>query len=146
MGIAAKQAAILSATVKRYPRHSNDCSGFLRIVFSDVTGSQLDGSADALVRWFQDHGAWKERNRADAIADVNLGRFVVAALRSVDYAPPAVHGHVAIVVPGTLYHGKYPRVWCGGAPLGRSEGDRSVGEVWRQTVRDKVRYFTYQLY
>jgi hypothetical protein len=144
--IASKQAAILKAAQDDYEDNLSNCSGFVCSVFIDVTCSLLAGTADALVQTFEQQGAWKERNRAEAIADVGLGRFVVAALHSIDHVPPAVHGHVAIVVPGTLYHGKYPKVWCGGGDFGRSQGDRSVGEIWRPTVRDRVRYFTYQLF
>jgi len=41
-----------------------------------------------------------------------------------------------------LYLKNYPKVYCGGmSALGRSEGDKSVGEIWSRVDRDDVSYY-----
>lgn len=78
---------------------------------------------------------WKEVSASAAQSLANQGVFVVAGYR----------GHVAIVTPGEMrQHGGelYPMVTGGGSAAGRSNGTRSVGDVWRRDVRDEVRYFT----
>jgi hypothetical protein len=65
-------------------------------------------------------------------------------LKRADYNPPRRHGHVGVIVAGALYRDAYPKMWCG-SPGGqaKSQGDKSVGEVWNRAGRDSVEYGEY---
>jgi len=51
------------------------------------------------------------------------------------------NGHVAIVVDGPLYKGKYPICWGGSIGGAQSQGDKSTGEVWNRADRDSAVYY-----
>jgi cell wall-associated NlpC family hydrolase len=131
---------ILAACRKFYDLYSDDCSGFIRAVAREL-GYTLTGNADDLVSELERR--WTTIDRAQAIEAAAAGTLVIVGLKAADHNPPRRHGHIAVVVDGPLYHGKYPRVWCGsiGGSAGQSEGNKSVGEVWRRTDRDNVSYF-----
>lgn len=129
---------ILAACKKHFDAHRDDCSGFLRAVAGEL-GYPLSGNADAIV----DHlaGSWRVLTREQAIAAVERGELVIVGLKAADHDPPRNHGHVGVVVPGPLYHDLYPRMWCGSIGSAQSQGDKSVGEVWRRTDRNNVHYY-----
>ena len=134
--------AVLDAVRRHFAAYAGNCSGFVRAVAGRLgVGEGLSGVADAQI----DHmrTAWQTLTRAEAIARVGRGELVVAGLRSDEHTSPRARGHVAVVVPGELYRNTYPRVWSGslGGIAGRSEGDRSVGQIWRVDDRDRVQYF-----
>lgn len=135
--------AVLDAARLHFEAYANNCSGFVRAVAGTLgVGAGMSGNADSQI----DHmrSSWQTLSREEAIERAAQGAFVVAGLRSDEHASPRTHGHVAVVVPGELYRGTYPRVWSGslGGIAGRSEGDRSVGQIWRVDDRDRVQYFT----
>ena len=144
MGTEDNKAKILEACKKAYDAQKANCNFFLEAVFFDVTNVTLTGTADDLVEKFSSDAGWKKVERVQAIADQEAGKFVVAGLTSSDHADDREHGHVAVLVSGPLYHSKYPVVWCGGGSLGRSNGNKTVGEVWARSDRDNVKYFTYK--
>jgi hypothetical protein len=145
MGIEENKTKIIEACKKEYDGQKTNCNYFLEAVFLDVTNVTLTGTADDLVEKFSSPNAgWNKVERTQAIADQVAGKFVVAGLKSSDHSDGREHGHVAVVVSGPLYHSKYPVVWCGGGSLGRSNGNKTVGEVWATSDRDKVKYFTYK--
>ncbi|HKQ68486.1 MAG TPA: hypothetical protein VJT73_04065 [Polyangiaceae bacterium] len=129
------QAALTSA----YAVASNDCSGFLKKVVSDL-GHPLTGTADALVDYFR-----KNFTRVETIPEVmqlvKQNRFVVAGLKSGEHNPKRANGHVVVIVDGLLYRGKYPKCWGGSIGAAQSQGTKSVGEVWNTRDRDNVQYF-----
>ncbi len=132
-------ASVGDAVASAYAANYADCSGFLRDVALRL-GYSLSGNADALVDTFR--RSWREIDGiALAMQEVRAGRFVVAGLRSDEHAPKRQNGHVAVIVDGPLYQGKYPRCWCGSIGSAQSKGTKSVGEVWNQTDRDNVGYF-----
>ncbi len=133
---------VVDAARRHFPAYANNCSGFVRAVAGDLdVGDGLGGDADAQI----DHmrASWQTLTRDEAIERAGRGELVIAGLRSDEHATPRSHGHVAVVAPGELYRGTYPRVWSGslGGIAGRSEGDRSVGQIWRVDDRNRVQYF-----
>jgi cell wall-associated NlpC family hydrolase len=129
---------ILAACKKHYDLWSDDCSGFVRAVAKEL-GYSLSGNANALMDQLEKN--WTEVDRATAVELAKAGTLVIAGLKSSEQNPPRSHGHVVIVVDGALYHGKYPPVWCGSIGSAQSKGNKTVGEVWRKTDRDAVRYY-----
>jgi hypothetical protein len=145
MGIEENKTKILEACKKEYESQKANCNYFVESVFLGVTGVTLAGTADDLVEKFSSgDSGWQKVERPQAITDQGIGKFVVAALKSSDHSDHRAHGHVAVLVSGSLYQSKYPVVWCGGGSLGRSNGNKSVGEVWARSDRDNVKYFTYK--
>lgn len=132
---------ILAACKKHYDVYADDCSGFVRAVAKEL-GYPLAGNANALVDYLDK--SWTKIDRAKAVELAKAGTLVIAGLKSSDHNPPRSNGHVVIVVDGTLYHNKYPPVWGGSiaGPVAQSKGTKTVGEVWRSTDRDTVRYYT----
>lgn len=126
-----------------YADYSDNCSGFLRDVCASLSIIIGQGDANSIVSFLQAN--WDELDDgAAAKAAVDAGGFVIAGLQASESkkVPKPTHGHVAVVVPGELYRKIYPKVYCGGMSVyGRSQGDKSVGEVWSQVDRDEVRYY-----
>ena len=65
----------------------------------------------------------------------------MAGLKGSEHNPARAQGHVAVVVPGPLYHGKYPPCWCGSSGTAQSSGNKPVGEVRSKRDRDRVTYY-----
>ncbi|HWC97850.1 MAG TPA: hypothetical protein VG456_13895 [Candidatus Sulfopaludibacter sp.] len=147
MTSADRKAAILQACKDNFDSNQDFCNYFVQAVFLTLTKIVLTGTADELVDYFSaTPSGWFQVTREEGILKTDDGWLVLAGLKSKDHHDGRSHGHLAVVVPGTLYHGKYPRVWCGGGPMGQSQGDKTVGEVWNTKDRDKVKYFYYSLY
>lgn len=127
-------------------QNKNNCSGFLQSVAATLGVSIPSGNADAIMGGLPQATGWKELASGDEAAQkASQGYFVIAGIKGSDHSPARNNGHVAVVIGGTLYRGKYPRVWCGSiaGSVGQSQGLRSVGEVWNRTDRDLVKYFVY---
>jgi hypothetical protein len=129
---------IVAACRKHFDEHSDNCSGFVRAVANEL-GYSLTGNADGILD--QIEKGWTKIDRLKAIDAVKAGTLVIAGLKSSEHDPPRNHGHVAVVVDGSLYNGKYPLVWGGSIGSAQSPGTKSVGEVWRKSDRDAVRYY-----
>lgn len=132
---------IVAACRKHYTAFSRDCSGFVRAVTAEL-GYPVSGNADGIMNELANSpNTWQSITPEAAIAAVRAGALVIAGLKSHEHVPAASNGHVVIVVDGPLYRGKYPRVWGGSIGDAQSRGDKSVGEVWRVSDRDSVRYY-----
>lgn len=134
---------LLQTCQQAYKSYEANCSGFLKEVCLELGVTVDQGNADAIAD-FLDSNWTKLKDHADAKKVVDDHKFVVAVLKSSDSnkVPKPSNGHVAIVIPGELYRKIYPKVYCGGmSPLGRSKGDKSVGEIWAKVDRDSVKYF-----
>lgn len=129
------QAALTVA----YKASSNDCSGFVKKVASEL-GQILVGNADTLIDTFRQSFRNVE-TVTEVLQLVRLNRFVVAGLKSSEHSPKRAHGHVVVIIDGPLYHGKYPKCWGGSLGSAQSDGTKSVGEVWNTRDRDNVQYF-----
>ena len=126
------------------PAHQHDCSGFVHAVAAtlDVT---IAGLADEMVDLLRHGGAW--RPLADgpaAVVAAAAGQLVVAGLNGTEQAVPDAHGHVVVVVPGPLAHGRYPSAWWGS--LGGTPGHgQTLNWAWTEADRDHVSYAAHVL-
>jgi hypothetical protein len=119
--------------------NKNNCSGFLRSVADHLNKTIHGVQADDLVDYTRK--SWiKVDTASEAALLASQGMLVVAGLMAGEHVPKAKYGHVAVIVPGPLYRGKYPRCWCGSIGHAQSQGNKSVGEVWNQNDRDQVTY------
>ena len=118
----------------------NNCSGFVRSVAGHL-GIQLPAStADGIINSIS--RSWKTLGSgAEAAQQAAAGFLVIAGLKGADHDPARTNGHVAIVVPGALYRGIYPRCWGGSLGGAQSRGNKSTGEVWNSRDRDQVEYY-----
>jgi hypothetical protein len=132
---------IVAACRKHYTTFSNDCSGFVRAVTSEL-GHPVSGNANGIMNELASAtDRWERIDRAAAIEAVKTGALVIAGLKASDHTPPRNNGHVVIVVDGPLYRSTYPLVWGGSIGNAQSPGTKSVGEVWNRTDRDAVLYY-----
>lgn len=145
-----KSQAIRVSLVKHWQDTSlqSNCSGFLKQVAKDQ-GITLEGRANDIIDFIFAH--WELIPSAtQAAAEAGKGAFVVAVLKGPDHADHRKEGHVAIVLPGApqpkgkgATGGSYPLVWCAGGEGGKSDGTRTVGDVWREKDRNHVKYFKF---
>ena len=126
----------------------SNCSGFLKQVAKEQ-GITLEGRANDIIEFIKTH--WElvptAALAAQAAAD---GSFVIALLSGPEHADHRDHGHVAVVLPGPLQvrgsgetGGAYPLVWCAGGKGGKSDGTKTVGDVWMACDRNNVKYYKY---
>lgn len=123
--------------------NSKNCSGFVKSVAQKLgvplPNVQADGIVDTIEK------SWtKAKTGAEAAKKSSEGFFVLAGLKSSDQTRQGSQGHVAIIINGPLYRGKYPLCWGGSTGTAQSKGNKSVGEVWPVTDRDKVAYYMYK--
>ena len=125
--------------------NKNNCSGFVKAVAKKLGVVLPDtANADGIVSTLAANRSWtKLKSGADAALEAGKGNLVIAGLKAADHSPARNNGHVAIVVTGTLYKGKYPIVWGGSIGGAQSQGSKSVGEVWNRNDRDNVVYYAY---
>jgi hypothetical protein len=147
----AQQTAIVTACENAWDeefiagiKNSDNCSGFVKSVAGKVgillpATANADGLVDEIAsKWTKlDSGliAWRE---------ARTGTFVLAGLKSSDHAPARNNGHIVVITDGSLYRDIYPPCWGGSTGSAQSRGDKSVGEVWNRTDRDKVIYRAYR--
>lgn len=134
------EEAFLKGTLNK-----NNCSGFVKSVAGKL-GVPLPATADADGIVDAISGSWKKLDGgATAAREAAAGNLVIVGLKGADHTPARSHGHVGIVVSGTLYRGLYPMMWCGSIGQAQSQGDKSVGEVWSRADRDNVGYYEYSV-
>lgn len=131
---------ILAACTRHYAAHSDNCSGFVNAVTTEL-GHPLTGNANSQMNALAGSSAWESITRETAVEAVKGDALVIAGLKSGDHNPPRNNGHIVVVVDGTLYRGIYPIVWGGSIGNAQSRGTKSVGEVWNRTDRDNVLYY-----
>ena len=138
----AVKAAYAESFLKGVPNADN-CSGFVKSVAAKLGVSlpataDADGIADAVSTWTV------VKTGAEAAREGATGHLVLAVLKGSDHSPARTHGHVGVVVDGTLYRNAYPKLWCGSlGGLAKSQGEKSVGEVWNRADRDNVTYYEF---
>ena len=117
---------------KYWDTYQRDCSGFAKAVAKELHVS-MTGQANDIVDQIQ-NSPWKVlKDGSEADAEARSGKFVIAGLKATG------NGHVAIIVPGTLAHGKYPTGYWGSiAGVGRK--NQTINYSWNKTTRDKVNY------
>jgi hypothetical protein len=118
-------------------KNKNNCSGLVKSVVQHfgalLPATDADGIVDALSR------SWtKLGSGAEAAKKAGAGFLVIAGLKGADHHPARHNGHVAIVVDGPLYRGKYPLCYSGSTDAAQSYGTKSTGEVWNAKDRDSA--------
>ena len=129
---------VVLACEKYWGTWKADCSGFAKAVAQEL-GITLTGQANEMVDQIQ-RAPWKKlATGIEARDKADMGMFVVAGLKA------AVNGHVAIVVPGPLAHGKYPTGYWGSLPpphdpnrVGKK--NTTLNYSWEKKDIDKVIY------
>jgi hypothetical protein len=126
-------APIVRACETEWDTHKHDCSGFVKAVACDL-GITLTGQANDIVDQIG-RPPWISLGR-DGIAakqKAELGFFVVAGLEDTP------NGHVAVITPGPLAHGKYPTGYWGKLH-GVGKKDTTINYAWDEDDRDSVSY------
>jgi len=75
----------------------------------------------------------------EADSEARLGKFVIPGLKADD------NGHVAIIVPGSLAHEKYPTGYWGSIGAGMAYKNTTINYSWNENTRDKVIYASIQI-
>ena len=121
------------------------CNRFLDAVAQalGVTLFSASDLADDMVDKLRAAPDWSKL--ADGVAaktQADAGWLVAGGLKGGDQTPPALHGHVVVVVSGPLdpAHNKYPTAYWGKLGGGGAE-NRTVNWAWNQNDRDRVEYF-----
>lgn len=123
---------IVAACEAEWEAHKADCSGFLKAVAHRL-GIELTGQANDIIATLRT--SWpRAMDGASAAALAAGGQLVVGGLEA------AGHGHVVVVVPGPLEHGKYPHAYWGRLNAVGAK-DTGVNFSWNQTDRDRVGYW-----
>lgn len=123
---------VVQACEKHWEEHKGNCSGFVRAVAQDLS-VMLTGQANDILDQIQ-KPPWMTVSSGLQARERATGCFlVVAGLK----ANP--HGHVVVVVPGALAHGKYPAGYWGRLG-GTGKKGATINFAWNRQDRDKVIY------
>jgi hypothetical protein len=123
---------------------TRDVAHRLGIILPGGSASNADSIIQAL-----EH-QWRQITPHDAILFAGKGVFIIAGLKSTEFAPrkdgkTVTKGHVCVVIPGRL--GSYPRVVstnddAGVNAYGKSRGEFPLsGHVFSHVDAQRVRYF-----
>lgn len=125
---------IIESCEKHWSRFKSDCSGFVKAVASDF-GIQLSGDANLIVKSIST--SWVlATDGAAAARQAAAGNLVIAGLAETD----GTHGHVAIVVQGSVLRGKYPTGYWGRLG-GQGAKKKTLNYAWGPEERDSVEYY-----
>lgn len=146
-------ADIVAACNASWDANQHSCSAFLRAVAAKLGIPLPSGAnADNLIANSFSASPWigiptSSTNQCLlppgilAKSKAASGAFVVAGMKASEQSHKTTEGHVAIVVDGLLYRGRYPMCWCGSTGGGQSKGDKSIGLVFYPEDRDNVHYW-----
>ena len=127
-----------------FDAHAGDCSGFVRAVASQL-GVQLHGLANEIVDTIRDGDDWTPLPDGIAAAQAAAaGKLVIGGLKGSEQARPDPHGHVVVVVTGSLAHDAYPSAYWGRLG-GTGDKDKTINWAWNAEDRDKVSYAEHEL-
>lgn len=127
-------AELTEAAQAGFALHPKFCNQSVIFVANAFGNNDLDGQL-ATEQISTMSSLWNEVDAITAQSLANQGRLVVAGYP----------GHTTVVTPGALdVRGSesYPMVTGGGGAKGRSNGTKSVADVWRKEFWNEVRYFT----
>ena len=128
---------IIAACEKHWSGYSANCSGLVKAVALDLR-VLLSGQADDIVDHVKSKW-WSVGSGREANDWAEAGYLVVGGLKSTEHDPARSNGHVVIVVPGPLAHGKYPTAYWGSLG-GVGKKRETINWSWNKTDRDKVIY------
>ena len=127
-----KSKKIVTLCEKHWEKYKKDCSGYVKTVAGEL-GISLTGQANNIVDQIQKLPWKKLTSGFDANLQASSGALVIAGLKD------QPHGHVVIVVPGTLAHGKYPAAYWGSLG-GVGKKNATLNWSWSKQDRDKIVY------
>lgn len=122
---------VVAACQKHWDANKSDCSGFIKAVADDL-GVPLSGQANHIVDFIQQNW-WTLADGNEAMMWAEAGYFVIGGLKADG------NGHVVVVVPGPLAHGKYPTAYWGSLG-GEGKKAETINFSWTTSDRDKVVY------
>ena len=125
-------ALVVATCEAKWDAHKNDCSGFLKAV-ATVLGVTLTGQANDIVDQIQKSPWTLAKDGLEAKAKAESGFFVVAGLKDTP------NGHVVVITPGPVAHGKYPTGYWGRlGGVGRK--NTTINYAWSKEDLDSVVY------
>lgn len=127
-----KADQIVAACEARWEANKANCSGFVRAVAADL-GIGLSGQANDIVDFIAANW-WPIADGVAARDWAEAGYLVVGGLKA------AGNGHVVVVVPGPLAHGKYPTAYWGKLN-GVGKKKTTLNFAWTAADRDDVAYY-----
>jgi hypothetical protein len=138
---------VIDACEGSFDANRNDCNAFLKSVASALQVSlPADANADALVDYMSNlPSGWTKLPDGDgarAEQEAAAGRFVVAGLKGSEQASPQSHGHVCVVVSGSLDANGYPPGYWGSITPGLARKNASLRKAWNGDDIDNVHYFS----
>jgi hypothetical protein len=135
---------IAAVCEKHFEAHKSDCSGFAKAVATEL-GVTLTGQANAIVDTLKSGaGGWVVLADGKTAARTALTKLVIAGLRGDAQAVSVANGHVVVVVPGALAHGKYPTAYWGQLnSVGKK--NQTINWAWTKDDRDKVVYAAHDI-
>jgi hypothetical protein len=136
---------VVQACEANFQANKTACNFFVEAVGKAV-GVTITGNADEITNVLRaGTNGWSVlANGVAAAAAAGQGKLVVGGLKGSQQARPDPHGHVVVVVPGPLAHGKYPTAWWGS--LGGSPGqNQTINWAWTEADRDKVSYASHDV-
>jgi hypothetical protein len=132
---------VIDACEKHWDAHNDDCSGFVKAVAQEL-GFILKGDANEIYTQML-RSPWKPLGGSGVEAErqSQMG-FVLAALRDRGRSDSGEdnHGHVVVVVPGSLAHGKYPHAYWGKL-FGVGKKNETLNFAFLKKNRDRDRVF-----
>lgn len=123
---------VLSLCEKHWVKYQKDCSGYVKAVASEI-GITVTGQANDIVDQMNGTGWTLCKDGVDARQKAIDGNFVIGGLKATS------NGHVVVVVPGPLAHGKYPTAYWGSIG-GVGKKNTTINWSWNTTDRDLVVY------
>jgi len=136
---------IMDACKKKFEANKWQCNKFAIAVAAELK-VQLSGIADDIVDQIQTDSWMILKDGVEAKNKADEGWFVIGGLKAADEIPPNIHGHVVVVLSGSLAHGKYPTAMWGslGGPL-PSAGKDTVNFSWSRMNSDRIIYAAKQV-
>lgn len=102
---------VLAGCEAHWDAHKSDCIGFVKAVASDLAIS-ISGNGDGITEYLCGLPA-QNNDGLTASLWAEQDTLVIAGLKGAVHLLPRTHGHVVIVVPGKLVHGKYALAYWG---------------------------------
>jgi hypothetical protein len=130
---------IITTCENNWDANKSDCNAFVKSVAKEY-GVLLSGVADDIVDTISGAG-WEHLGKSGvkAKASADDGNLVIGGLKGQDHDPPRDHGHVVIVVRGSLANGKYPTGYWGSLG-GVGKKNTTLNYAWNAKDRDHVIY------
>ncbi len=125
-------ALVVATCESKWDAHKNDCSGFVKAVAAAL-GITLTGLANDIVDQIKKAPWTLAKDGVEAKQKAEAGMFVVAGRKE------AGHGHVVVITPGGLAHGKYPTGYWGRLG-GTGKKNATLNWAWPKDELDSIVY------